>query len=267
MTTALAIKQELTQEQISLIKRQICPNSTDDELKLFVNQCNKTGLDPFSRQIYCLERRYRDSNNVWHTTRSIQISIDGARLIAQRSGQYEGQTPPMWCDEGGRWTDVWLKPTPPTAAKVGVYRSGFREPCYGVALFNEYKGTMKNGELTQFWATKPALMIAKVAEALALRKAFPQELSELYTTEETEQSDNMKSFQILQPKPANPNGITQTQRQELFAKAKEAYGDDANRCMKEKLQRYGYENSTEVTSDDFDKMLIELNDVIEANRA
>ena len=96
----------------------------------------------------------------------------------------------MWCDESGRWVDVWLKPTPPAAAKVGVYRTGFREPCYGIALFSEYAAKTKSGGLTKFWATMPALMIAKVAEALALRKAFPQELSGLYTTEEMSQADN-----------------------------------------------------------------------------
>lgn len=66
--------------------------------------------------------------------------------------------------------------------------------------------------------------------------------------------------------PANPNGITQKQRHELFTKAKEAYGDDFERCMKEKLQRYGYNSTSEITKDNFEKMLIEINDVIEANK-
>lgn len=178
---------EFNQAQVATLRHMGVKNASREDLAVFFHQCSRTGLDPFARQIYMLERWTKDGPK-----QTIQTGIDGFRLVADRvaakTGESYGFEDTLWCGEDGQWRDVWLSKTPPAAAKVTVIRNGNRFPA--VALFEEYAGRFKDGNLNPMWASKGALMIAKCAEALALRKAFPQDLSGLYTSEEMQQSDN-----------------------------------------------------------------------------
>ncbi len=183
--TSLVLRDRLTPEQVELLKRTVAKGASDDEFALFLHQCERTGLNPFARQIYCLGRRTRDDAGNWVVAMVTQVGIDGQRLVAERTGLYRGQTVPVFFDAAGNAREVWLDTRkPPVACKVGVMKEGFAEPLYVVALYDEYVQRKRDNQPAAMWANKPTVMLAKCAEAAALRKAFPQELSGLYTEEE-----------------------------------------------------------------------------------
>lgn len=150
----------------------------------FQHTCARTGLDPLARQIYCIARFGSDGLE-WST----QTGIDGFRVVAERSKQYAGQAPAEWLTDAGEWVDVFVKKLHgehPLAARIKVYRHDWDDdkPAVGIATWDEYAQTKRNGDLTAMWAQRGPGQLAKCAEALAMRKAFPQDLSGVYTDDE-----------------------------------------------------------------------------------
>lgn len=196
-----------TPEQSAVLRQSGIKDSvTNAELASFLHLCQRTGLDPFSRQIYLIGRWNKKEGREVYTP---QTGIDGYRVIAQRvngqNGGTYGYEDVLWCDMNGQWRDVWLQQGAPAAAKVTVIRNGQRFSA--VALFSEYVQTFNDGNPKGLWANMPAGQLAKCAEALALRKAFPQDLSGVYTDEEMAQADNGtpdRHLRTVQPGETDP---------------------------------------------------------------
>ena len=200
---------ELTfnQDQQELIKSQVARDVTPEELAFFLEVCRMTGLNPLFRQIYAIVRSKDDPK---YRTMTIQVGIDGYRLLAARSGALAGID------------DAEFDPDPdepwhPRAARVTVWRfvQGQRVPFTATARWSEYAQRDRKGEYTGMWtkAKMPFAQLAKCAEALALRKASPAELSGFYTHEEMAQADNPPMAYI------ESESAPQPQRSEQPAKA------------------------------------------------
>ena len=182
--TALTIAEDqtgFTDQQIAALRQIGLGANTQADVEVFFHQAKRSGLDPFRREIYMITRKTKNGPKA-----TIQTGIDGFYKIADRVTRATGGTwgipETLWCGPNGQWRDVWLEETPPAAAKVTVERNGSRFTT--VATSAEYNAG------SPMWQKMPARMIAKCAEALAIRRAFPDDLSGLYTSEEMAQADS-----------------------------------------------------------------------------
>jgi phage recombination protein Bet len=181
-------------EQVQLIKDTVARDAglSNAELALFGYVAGQYGLDPLRRQMYAVRYEGKDKPVTF------QVAIDGFRALAKRSGKMRGYTPTQWCGQDGEWVDVWTRDDlPPWAARVGVRHADYGEPVYGTAIYTEYVATRwaTDNEQDQGapprvpnsqWTMRPAHMLAKCAEALAIRQAFPEDVGGLYTDDEME---------------------------------------------------------------------------------
>jgi phage recombination protein Bet len=186
-----AVTAMFTRDKVDLIKRTVAKGATDDELALFLHQAQRTGLDPLARQIYFQKRRSKSNGDQV----TILVGIDGYRVVANRTGLYAGNDDPVFDDEAN-----------PRKATVTVYKmiGGQRCPFTATARWEQYYPGDAQGFM---WRKMPHLMLGKCAEALALRKAFPAELSGVYVKEEMDQAgppiddDSVPSDQVLEGVP------------------------------------------------------------------
>jgi phage recombination protein Bet len=158
---------EFTPEKLKLLKDTVCKGATDNELQLFLHVCIRTGLDPFMKQIYSIPRGGQ---------RTIQTSIDGFRLIAERTNRYSpGKEPTYAYDSNGKLVSA-------TSTIKKMTADGSWHEISATAFNEEYNGR------NTFWNKMPHLMLAKCAECLALRRAFPAEMSGVYSDDEMQQA-------------------------------------------------------------------------------
>lgn len=206
-TTELMVPEAYTDDWVSLVKSRVAEGATDMELQLFLYQCKRTGLDPLARQIYFQKRHNKQRNK---SEMTIVTGIDGYRLTAQRTGEYAGSDDPIFDSEEN-----------PKRATVTVYRmvSNTRCPFTASARWDQYYPGDAQGFM---WRKMPHLMLGKCAEALALRKAFPQELSGIYVKEEMDQAG---APELAQPAPPPPIPPVPKAKREIYEIPFGSHGD------------------------------------------
>jgi len=219
---ALAIRagQEMwTDKQKAALAVLGIKGASNAELAVFFHYCQRTGLDPFSRQVYGIMRREKQGD-AWVDKFTIQVGIDGFRVIRDRIAErknlrveYEDT---VWYDDDGNGRDVWLGDYPPAACRVVVLVDGRRFP--SVLKFSEYCSYNKDGKPIARWATMPAHMIEKCAEANGLRRAFPNDLAGVQLDDETPQQPAMAApprgrvtvAEVIERRPAQESGVDPT---------------------------------------------------------
>lgn len=199
--------------QLALIRRTVAKDTNADEFDMFIQVCRRYGLDPFRKQIYCT---VYNKDKADKRTCSFVTGIDGLRAIAERQGNYR----PDEDETVFLYNEAERGPTNPlglTKASVRVWKrdkAGDWHPITGSAYWEEFaplkdewvedEKTGKNkrsGKKTldgKFWQTMPRLMLAKCAEAQALRKGWPEDLSGLYVTEELDRQAALASEQVAE---------------------------------------------------------------------
>lgn len=189
-----------TDEQRQMIRDTYAGGASDAEFAVLMEIAKARRLNPLFRQIHFV-KRWTPKGDVW----SPQVSIDGLRAIAQRTGLYDGQDEPRF-EEG---PDGSLR-----LCKVSVYRKDWQRPAVGVAYWTEYVQTTRDKQTgkkrpTEMWERMPHVMLSKVAEAIALRKAFPEDMAGLYTGDEMAQADSDRQRPERPPVDADgPKGET-----------------------------------------------------------
>ncbi|MBM3253109.1 MAG: phage recombination protein Bet [Candidatus Omnitrophica bacterium] len=161
-----------SEEEKQTIAETVARGLTVPQTKIFFYQCQALGLNPLLNEICAVTYRLKDGS----TQMSIQVMRDGFLKIAHRSGKFAGmESGVKWIEgEAGKMEMVgWAK----------VFHKDFQVPLYQEADFKEY-AIMERGGKPTLWAAKPRTMIKKVAESMALRKAF--NVAGVYATEEME---------------------------------------------------------------------------------
>lgn len=158
----------VTSEELELVRKTVANGATDAELKLYLFDCQRRGVHPLDRLLHFTKRGGRYTP---------VTSIDFMRSQAAMSGEMAGSDDAVFTMDGVKLV----------SASVTVYRmtQGQRFPYAATARWAEYCP-----DNAPMWKRMPHTMLGKCAEALALRKAFPQQLAGLYSAEEMAQADN-----------------------------------------------------------------------------
>lgn len=188
---------DFTPAQIKVI-RNANPDLTPPELDVLIEIARSAGLNLFRRQLSAI---VFSKHNAKKRRVAYVIGIDGYRAMADRTGTYAPHEDPIEWLTDDRIDD----PTNPAklvsaTVKVKKFVQGTWHTFSATAHWSEFapveeewaegddgqrRRTGKK-KLADNWSRMGRLMLAKVAEAQALRRGWPDTLAGIYTEEEIE---------------------------------------------------------------------------------
>lgn len=205
MNNIVKITDRFSSPQVSLIQR-MNPDCNADEFNQFMHVAASLGLDPLKKQVYAFvfSKDKPDQRRM-----SIIIGIDGFRSIAKRSGDYrpDDKAPRIVTDP--ELIDPLANPQGIVSAEVTVYQwtHGDWHPVTAVAYWTEYAPLVDGSwdwvdgkrKFTKHdkpvldpkkdnWRKMPKLMLVKCAEAAAIRRGWPEDLSAVHSDEELDRA-------------------------------------------------------------------------------
>lgn len=208
---------EYSGSQLSLIKKTVAADCNDLEFDLYMEVAKRIGLDPFRRQIYAIVYNKKDADK---RKMAIITGIDGFRAVAARNRDYrpDDEEPVIVYDEAAK--DPETNPLGIVKATVKAYKLSPDNQWHAVVgtahwdefapLKEEWAYSEQAGkrqptgrftlDATSNWKKMARVMIVKVAEAQALRRGWPEDLSGIYAPEEMERQmiDITPSAEIAQ---------------------------------------------------------------------
>lgn len=238
MSKDLKIKDNFDQEEYKVIRSLFDPSNqlSDTQIRMFLSICKEKKLDPRMRQI-CATPRYNKATN--RVECIIITQIDGFRMIAEKTGRYAPGRPTDYrYDNNGNlvYAISYVKK---------MTEDGTWHEIGETAYLAEYAD--KNGFM---WRKMPHVMLAKCAEARALRRAFPGDLSGLYSNEEISDDSKNVATEDLQE-----NKIQKKISEDQLKELEDLIGDDNDfrkRAMEWLSKTKGITELKNITSDLYD---------------
>ena len=256
----IAQKTKWTEKDIATIKNTVAVGADDSELNMFLSLCSKYDLDPFAREIWFLQMKGR---NVITTSR------DGYLKIANRNPHYKGMASDVVYQgdkflktrEGVQHSYGITNRGKPIGAYAYVMRDDRTIDTYFFAPMSDYNKS------SGVWQQYPHAMILKVAEAMALKRAFS--ISGLVTEEEIGTAELQKpqaqpQLQAEQKTPPQPTATKsddeerKTQLNQLYHRYLDVCGGQKNHAFNAMKLVTGKASSAEYTDEDIEALFADV---------
>ena len=229
---------------------------TEQEIGLFISLCKYQKLNPFLGEAYAIK---------FGNEFQMVVGYDTYKRRAEENPEYRGREDGIVVLRNGEISKREGNCLYPGDELIGGWcrvhrdRNGHEESSYTEVSLAEYQ-KIKDGKPSANWATKPATMIRKVAVSQALRDAFPKQYEFLHTAEEMPngQESTTDGQGDQQYDVDGATKVTKEDRQMLFNRAKELFGDKGNEVLMEIVTKHGYKSTQQLNKRTYRLICVEL---------